>query len=140
MKMKSIVVSVLVLMAIVVDGSVVIGACAASTRQDTIRAALVTTDASRNAFIAYDAAHQLDIVAHSTSHEDDLAKLGAYRAKRARFETALTVAYRSIAAAATINDQPSLDGVKLAMAQLVLAFNELRGVPPQPAATSGGAK
>lgn len=140
MKMKSIVVSVLVLMAIVVDGSVVIGACAASTRQDTIRAALVTTDASRDAFLAYDAAHQLDIVAHSTSHDDDLARLGAYRAKRARFETALIVAYRTIAAAATINDQPSLDGVKLAMAQLVLAFNELRGVPSQPAETSGGAK
>lgn len=92
--------------------------CAASTRQTTIKTALVTVDTTRDAFVAYDVAHQADIVQKAASIDDGKAQLAAYRVTRATVVTVLDSAYHAIAAAAVANDDPSLTGIEAALVQL----------------------
>lgn len=102
-------------------------ACAASQRESTIKAALITTDAARDAFIAYDDTAQDKIVTAATSLEQGRAALADYREKRARYVTAFAVAYRAIAVAVTLNDQPSLTGMQAAVAQVLAAVAAVTG-------------
>lgn len=101
--------------------------CAASQRGDTIKAALVTVDGARDGFLAYDRAHEQQLVAESTSPEDAHAKLAAYQAKRARVDPLFGAAYRGIAAAELLNDDTSLTGMQAAIAQLFEALKPLLG-------------
>lgn len=98
-------------------------ACGASQRESTIKAALVTVDAAREAWLAYDHHAQMEIVARATSLEDGRAKLAAYRANQGKIETAFEVAYRAVAAAATLNDDASLAGMVAAVAAATKAVD-----------------
>lgn len=106
-------------------------ACAASTRQTEIRGALVAVDAARDGFLAYDAAQQAKIVDGATSAEDAKAKLAAYRATRDNATGPgglLTAAYRAIAAAAVANDDPTVTGMLVVVAQLRTLLAPYAGV------------
>lgn len=103
--------------------------CAASQRESTIKAAMVTVDTARDGFIAYDAAEQSAIVSKATSLEDGKAKLAAYRAERAKVADLFTVAYRAIAAA-TLNDDPSVAGLKAALDHVLAAVAAMKGGTP----------
>ena len=98
-------------------------ACGASQRQTTIKAALVTVDASRDAFLAYDAKAQIEIVADGKTLEAVKQRLDAYRADRIRIVVVFDAAYHAIAAAAVAADAPSLAGMQAALAQLVVALS-----------------
>lgn len=98
-----------------------------STRVSTLSAALVTVDASREAFLAYDKSEQEEIVAKATSLEDGKAKIAAYRGKRTTVEKAFVVAYNAIAVASTLSDDQSLASAKAALAQVVLVVGVLTG-------------
>lgn len=97
-------------------------ACSGTQRTDTINAALVTVDAARDGLVAYDAKAQFALVGSAASRDDATGKLAAYRnARDAATGPAglLATAYRAIAAAATANDDPSIAGMKSAIAQFL---------------------
>lgn len=120
----------LILACLVALGSVAAPACASSTRESTIKAALVAVDASKEAYVAYDAHEQGEIVAAATSLEDGKAKLAAYRGKRAGVVKALTVAYQAIATAAQLNDDPSLAALGAAVNEVIATLRSLTGGAP----------
>ncbi len=104
--------------------------CGASQRETTIRTSVAAADGIRDTFLAYDGPHELELVAKAVSKEDAQAKLSAYQAKRsATIDKAMIVVYRAIAVAATLNDQPSLDGIKSALDQLNAAYKALKETP-----------
>lgn len=70
--------------------------------RDTLATALTATDAARDGFIEWDAAHQQGLVERATSREDAEAKLRNYRRSRERVLKAFTVSYAAIAAAAAM--------------------------------------
>lgn len=101
--------------------------CAASARESTIKAALITVDASKEAYVVYDGHAQTEIVAKATSLDDGKAKLEAYRASREKLVKALTVAYQAIAVAAQLNDDPSVAGVQKAVGDVLAILKTLTG-------------
>lgn len=101
-------------------------ACAANQRENTIRAALVAVDASRDALIAYDAKHQHELAIAGTPDEARSA-VAEYRAKRSKVETAMGAAYRALAVAVVTNDQPSMNGLRAALAVVVEEYASLTG-------------
>lgn len=101
--------------------------CAASQRESTIKAAMITVDASKEAYVVYDAHAQTEIVAKATSLDDGKAKLAEYRARREKLVKALTVAYQAIATAAQLNDEPSLAGMQKAIGDVLAILNTLTG-------------
>jgi hypothetical protein len=100
-------------------------ACSGSQRQKTIRASVVAVSASREAWVAWDRQHQLDIVKESTTKDEVDAKLAAYRHQRDDLMTAYTVAYEGLALASTQADDPSL---KKALQQADVVLDILRAL------------
>lgn len=101
-------------------------ACGASARERTITAAFATTNASRDAFVAFDASHQHQLVERATSLDDGKALLSDYRAKRAVVVDLFAATYRAIAAAAIVADGRSMSALLAAAAQLAAAFDDLK--------------
>lgn len=115
--------------------AVAAGGCAGSQREDTIRASVAAADTIRDSFLAYDGPHELELARSGPPTPEGkaaaAAALAAYQAKRsATVDKAMIVVYRAIAVAATLNDQPSLDGIKAAIDQLTAAYNALKGTRP----------
>lgn len=81
-----------------------LASCTSHGRQDTIHATYLTTNAARDAFVAWDKQHQAEIVAGATSHDDGIAKLSAYHEKRAEVADLFVKMYQSIVAAQEAND------------------------------------
>lgn len=96
-------------------------ACGASQRQDTIKTALVSVDASRDAFRAFEVTAEQAIIAQAASATDGATKLAAFRADRAKINDLFNAAYHAIAAAATANDNQSVASMQTAMGLLVAA-------------------
>lgn len=110
--------------------ALVLLACGASARQHTISAALVAADASRDAFVAFDAAHQQQLVATAASLDDGRQRLEAYRKQRDPIVQGFAMAYRAIATAAILTDDPtSIPNMIRAASMLRDALKEL-GVSP----------
>lgn len=103
-------------------------ACGASTREKTIRVTLTTTDAARTAFEAFDQPYQQALLNKAPDKPTFDKQLADYRAKQAKILAAFAVVYRAIAAAATVNDQPTFDGMVQAALILSGALRDL-GVP-----------
>ncbi len=109
-------------------GSMGLGAlsgCTTGQRQNTIHAALVTTDAARDGFLVYDQAHQTAIVAGATSVVNGDAKLAEYRAARAPVEAGFEAAYHALAVAALADDNLSFANAQAIVSQLVAAVQSL---------------
>lgn len=104
--------------------------CGPSARQRAVRGTLTAVNTARDAFTAWDAKAQHDIVEQSTSLEEGQAKLAVHRAARDRLVAAFEAAYRSLAIAAA---DPTDDRVILATAAataLWSAYQAVVGVPP----------
>jgi hypothetical protein len=106
------------------------GCASASTRETTLKVALVTTDAARDGLLLYDSQRQREIVGRAVSIEDGRARLSEYRDSRVPAVDALTIAYRAIAAAAALSDEPSLAGVRIAVDHAIAAIEALKGSKP----------
>lgn len=105
--------------------------CAASARETAIKSSLVSVDAARDGFLAYDRIHELDLVAKSTSADDAKAQLAAYQAKRARLDALFVAAYHGMAAAELLSTDQSLASMQAAVAQVIEGVKAL---------TTGGTK
>lgn len=101
--------------------------CASSTRESTIKTAMVAVDASSAAFAAYDKSHQSEIVQHATSLDDGKAKLEVYRKKQDEVRRAFVVAYSAIGAAAALSDEQSIAAMQVALKQVLVAVAALTG-------------
>lgn len=109
--------------------------CGASQRETTIRTSVAAADTVRDSFLAYDGPHELELARSGPPTPEGkaaaAAAIAAYQAKRsATIDKAFIAAYRAIAIAATLNDQPSLDGIKAAIDQLTAAYKALKGTTP----------
>lgn len=101
--------------------------CAASTRESTIHAAMVTVDASKEAYVTYDAHAQDEIVSKATSLEGGRTQLTEYRSRRSKVVKAFVVAYQAIATAAQLNDDRSLASVMAAVSDVIATVRALTG-------------
>ena len=103
--------------------ALVVGGCAASTREKSIATTLTAVDVAAQGLEAYDRPHELALLEESTSQEEFDHKLAAYHEKRERARSAIDGAYRAVAAAAALNNDPSLVSMLSAAA---LVQQELR--------------
>lgn len=84
---------------------VVLAACSGSFAERanrTLTTSLAVTNAARDQFLAWDAAHQQEIVATSATREEAESRLAAYRTKRVAVVKAFTYAYVTIGTAAAL--------------------------------------
>ena len=101
--------------------------CSPSKRETTLRASLVSVNATRDAFVAYDAKKQQQITdVEATSYADGLQRLAAYKAKRSLLLTRIEAAYRVIAAAAVLDSGLSLVTIAGAAALVEQAWRDLQ--------------
>lgn len=109
----------------------VLGAAACAVSRDVVLTkSLAGVNAAREAFVAFDKAHQDGIVADSKTFEGGRLALDAYREQRNKVTIALVAAYGAIAvAAADVTDSKSLVEVVDAMTALVSALQDLGVVP-----------
>ncbi len=103
-------------------------ACGASARDRAVQSALVTTNAARDVFIAFDRQHQAAIVAAATSEVGGAAALAEYRTKRAIAVTYFEALYRALAIAAVITDDPNNLTVLARAAGMLFAELRVLGV------------
>lgn len=101
--------------------------CGASQRADTIHTAEIAINATAAGLLAYDKVHQNELAVQGTP-EQAAAALNAYRAKRAKFDKALTVAVDALIVAVKLNDQPSLDGLSAAAVEVINDYEDLKGL------------
>lgn len=104
-----------------------VSGCAASQRETTIKTALVTVDSARDGFLAYDRAHEQQLVAEAVNADDARARLAVYQAKRAKVDPLFAIAYRSMAAAQLLNDDPSITSMQAAIVSLLDALKPFLG-------------
>jgi hypothetical protein len=100
-------------------------ACTASAREKAIASTLATTDAARVAFVTFDANYQQGLLAKATDKPTLDKQLADYRGKQAKVEAAFALAYRAIAAAATVNSDASLSGMVSAALILSQSLHDL---------------
>lgn len=112
--------------------------CGASARQSAIKAAYVATNSARDGFLAANHEHEASLTAHCDPAKETReqceskvaasnAVLAAYQVKRAKVEPLFTVAYKTMAAAQILDDDPSIAGMQAAVAQLFSALGTLMG-------------
>lgn len=102
-------------------------ACNKSQRTDTLHAALVSVNAARDGFIAWDREHQQTIVDQASTKEDAFKALESYRTARQPVMDSFEVAYRALALAATQTDDPSLQAALALSGDLIDAVKKLMG-------------
>ncbi len=107
---------------------VIFAACSASAREKTIQTTLAATDTARAAFNTFDLSYQQGLLAKATDKPTLDKAIADYRGKQSKVLVAFAVVYRAIAAAATVNDQPTLDGMVQAALILSGMLRDL-GVP-----------
>lgn len=100
--------------------------CGASNRETAINTASVAINAVASGELAYDRQHQ-DALAAQGTPEQAVAALKAYRAKRAKFDKALSAAVDALIVAVKLNDQPSIDGLSAAVVEVINDYQALKG-------------
>lgn len=101
--------------------------CTSSQRADTIHAAVISVDAARDGFVAWDRDHQQSLIDQSTSRDIGLKALASYRDQRQPIMDTFEVAYRALALAATQTDDPSLKAALSSAGDIVDAVKKLMG-------------
>lgn len=83
-------------------------ACGASAREKTLRTTYLATTAAQAGFVKWDQEHQLEIARTAPSKLLGLAALTAYSTSTARADVvkAFELVYRTLAAAAILEDDP----------------------------------
>lgn len=105
-------------------------ACTHAGREDTIKTALVATNAARDAFAQYDDAKQEKIVAEAKTLEEGKTALKEWRDKRNKILAIQIIVYSSILAATRLNDDASLKKMKDDLKTLLDAVTPLLGGAP----------
>lgn len=101
-----------------------------SSRAEALHTSLVALDAAQSGFLAYDAAHQAQLVDAGSDGASVRASLAAYRAARDKATGPtglLTTAWRALAVAEDLNDAPSLQTAEAAVAQVVAIVKTFTG-------------
>jgi hypothetical protein len=102
-------------------------ACANKTkRADTIKAAVVTVNATRDGFTAWSQEHQMAIVAEGKARDEVKAKIGEFRERREPVEKAITDVYLLLLYAALHDDSLTLDNSLKAVKDLVELIGNFR--------------
>ncbi len=100
-------------------------ACTHNTRTETLQAAQLSVGAARDSLATYDQLEQDQIVLAATSLDGGKAQLVSWRHKRTQLVTAIATAYRAIAIAGQLNDQPSLGAALTAAGEVVDAIKAI---------------
>lgn len=108
--------------------SSLVSACSKGQRQTTLHATVLAVNAARDGFLAWDRAHQDSIVQAATTREEAERKLAEYRKSQDKIRDGFTVAYETLAVAATQTDDASLSSAIRAVSDLMAAIQQL-GVP-----------
>lgn len=109
----------------------VLVACGPSQREQTIKITLTRVNQARDAFIVLDQKIQAAIVDSAKTFEEGVARLEAYRQKRALAVQGFEIAYRMIAIAATSDDDKSLLTMLATMREIISAVETLSAYPPE---------
>lgn len=105
---------------------VVLAACRANVREQTLRATFVGATAAQAGFVAWDKEHQLEIARTARSLEAFKGELDAYHTLRVPVRDAFEATYRAIAAAAIAGkDERSLIDAVRAFERLRVALRNL---------------
>lgn len=107
--------------------AVILLACGASARQQTIAASLTTTNAARDAFVVWDRSHQQSLVDTAANQADARERVDAYRKQRDPIVQGFAAVYRLLAIAAT-DDKASLADLIQAAALLHSTLKELGAI------------
>jgi hypothetical protein len=83
-------------------------ACGPNRRTQTLQATIHAVNAARDGFVAWDLAHQSELVKKAGTREEAVVAIDAYRTSREVIVQGFTAAYRGIAVAATQGDEASL--------------------------------
>ena len=108
----------------------VLATCGASQREKTIKTTLAAVNDARDMFIVLDSKIQNAIADSAKSVEDGIARLDAYKKKREAGVAVFEAAYRSIAIAATANDEKSVVMMLSTIAQVKQLIETLKGLAP----------
>lgn len=104
--------------------------CAQTTREATIKTALVTVDSTSKAFTAYSKAKHEQIARAVPTRAEGERRLTELEAKEDVVIKAFMGAYAAIGIAATLNEDQGRDAIRSAIEQVLAAFNAMtRGVP-----------
>jgi hypothetical protein len=102
--------------------------CGASARTKVLQTTLTVTNAARDAYVSWDAAHQREIVDAAKTLDESKAKLAEYRATQAKVVTLFEGVYRAIAVATLLKDDPtSLANLAAASGLLMVELHSLTG-------------
>ena len=106
----------------------VLASCA-SARDKALSATLVTVNAARDGFVAYDVSHQQSLLDSSADRATWDAKVATYRKKRELVVKAFEVTYRALAMAALEREPKTFALALEAAKQLAEIVNAFRGQP-----------
>ena len=99
--------------------------CAANTRHKTIAASLVAVDTATTAFLAFDGQHEIDIAHNAPDRPTVESQIAAWHTERAKVNEMIRVAVKAIAAAATVDDDPTVAGAVSAVGILASELAKL---------------
>lgn len=105
---------------------VVLVACGANVREQTLRTTYTGVTAAQAGFLAWDRVHQLELAQTATTYEHGVEQLHAYHAAREPVLEAFEATYRALAAAAIADkDDESLFSAVRAFERLRTALRAL---------------
>lgn len=103
----------------------IVGACGASARQKALRTSLVALNAARDTLLAVSKEREAQIVERATSKEEGRAQLNAWRVIVDEVAAAIEAGYRTIYAAAILDDAKSSGEAGAATARALALLKEL---------------
>lgn len=103
--------------------------CGASQRTKTIQASVLTVNAARDGWFAWDRAHEHQIVENAKTREEVELELAAYRNKSAVIYASFEIVYQGLKVAAKQTDEPSLSAALVTVVQLIESIKKLTGGP-----------
>ena len=104
--------------------------CGPSSRETALRSTLVTLDAAGAGLASWDRQHQQQLVDANPTPEARRAAIASYRTEREPALAALEVAYKALAHAAVLSDDPSMSAALAAVVDLKTAIEHLGATWP----------
>jgi len=102
-------------------------ACTKAQRQDTLRASLLSVNAARDSFVAWDLAHQQGLVDRATTREEATQAVSEYRVTQGKVTEWFATAYQALAVAATQSDDASFTQAVDAVRELLRDLQQVIG-------------
>ena len=92
--------------------------CTGNKRQDTLRASIITLDATRDGFFEWDLQHQTAIVEKAATKDEAHKAIDDYRRQKEVVLKLIVLAYRAVGFASTHDDEASLQAAEAAAKKL----------------------